>query len=431
MALTFLTKQDTYVTNASNDPLTSFLHRHPNTLLWLVYLVIAIMYCYLTQLSSRNIFAPTPGNYYIYQLDAFVHGRINVTPPNTYDLSLYHSKWYLYWGSAPILFLWPFYLLWGTNASDVLYTMLGGLANVLLMYFCVREVKRYFNLSLSPLAELFLILGYAFASPNFTLSLEGKIAFTSQIFATTYLLLFLFFFFKYLNTAKQYQIMLAVTFFCLACLSRYSLIFNGLLLTYLLCDRKLTGKKISPRLLLSIGSLLVFFLLLGALLNYMKFQNIFEVGLRFVQGAPRYTAIEHSGKIFSLGYLWHNIYYGFLNPVSLSWQPLAIKVDSEGNSAFLFYPSLLLCPLLFFKYKHFDTKKRFFVLITGAAIVITVVSLLLYFSDGWAQFGYRYLLDAFPLYFLLLSLVLPYLSENVLWTILIWGTSINFLAIMA
>jgi hypothetical protein len=114
-------------------------------------------------------------------------------------------------------------------------------------------MKIYFSISLSLMAEVFLILTFAFASPSFFLSLAGKIWFTNQIFATTFLLLFYCFFFQYLNTSKLYSIVASVAFFCLACLTRYSLLFNGLLLTYLFWDRKVTGKKIELRLLVSVS----------------------------------------------------------------------------------------------------------------------------------------------------------------------------------
>jgi hypothetical protein len=354
-----------------------------------------------------------------------------VTPPVTYDLSLYHGKWYLYWGLAPLLFLWPFYLLGGVHASDYIFTMLGGLANVFLMYLCLRQVKRYFGLSLSLFAEVFLLLSYAFASPNFALSLHGTIWFTSQIFAATFLLLSLLFFFLHLNTGKNYQVLLSVAFFCLACLSRYSLIANGFLFLYLFSHRRGTVQKLSPRLLLTMVFIVLCFLSLGLFFNYLKFQNIFEVGERFVQGASRYVQIEHSGKIFSMSYLWNNSYYGFLNlRFSFSWYPLAIHPDPEGNSAFLFYPSLLLCSVPFLKYRQFDAKKRFFILIAGIAITVLVIGMLLYFADGWLQVGYRYLYDAFPLCFLLMLLTVSSVSENVLWILLIAGISINYVAIL-
>ncbi len=408
----------------------SFFQRSRDVVLWLVYFAIGVVYGYFSVRITGNVFTSTHFNDYIYLLDAFVHGRVNVTPPSTYDLSLYHGKWYLYWGPAPVLFLWPFHLIWGVKASDVLYTMLGGLANVVLIYLCIRQMRRYFNMSLSLMAEMFLLLSFAFASPNFFLSLAGRIWFTNQIFATTFLFLFYFFFFKYLNSGKLYQIVVSVAFFCLACLTRYSLLFNGLLLAYLFWDSKITGKKISLRLLVSVGVTVLFFVCLGACYNYLKFQNIFEVGVRFQHGAARYDAIVKSGKSLSFKYFWHNIYYYFLNPIYFSLHRHMLIINTEGNSVLMVYPSLLVVPILFFKFKQFDAKKRFFVLTVGAAALITVAFLMLYFATGWVQFGNRYFFDAFPLFFLLLVLVMPYIPKPVQLVLLIWGIVINFWGVL-
>lgn len=412
---------------AATGPLVK---RYRDAVPWLVLLAVGVVYYYFSQSITGDILIPTHTNYYMYLLDAFVHGRVNVTPPSTYDLSLYHGRWYLYWGPAPLLLMWPFYLIGGLNASDVLYTMLAGLANVVLIYVCIREMKRYFNLSLSLMAEVFLILSFAFASPNFFLSLTGKIWFTSQIFATTFLFLFYLFFFKYLNTHKLYYIVLSVVFFCLTCLTRYSLIFHGLLLTYLFWDSMMAGKKISLRLIISVGATALFFVCLGAFYNYLKFQNILEVGQRFQHGNIRYDAVIKSGNSLSFKYLWYNIYYYFLNPVYFSLSKHVLRIDIEGNSVLMVYPALLLVPVLFFKFKQFDAKQRFFVLTVAVVALITVAFLLLYFATGWVQFGNRYFLDAFPLFFLLLVFVMQYIPKPLQLVLIIWGIVINFWGVL-
>lgn len=419
------------MSNSNVASTAAFFKRSRDAGPWVVYLTTGVVYGYFSMRITGNIFTSRQLNgYYIYLLDAFVHGRVNVTPPSTYDLSLYHGKWYLYWGPAPVLLLWPFYLIWGVNASDVFYTMLGGVANVVLIYLCIREMKKYFSMSLSFMAEAFLLLSFAFASPNFFLSLTGNIWFTSQIFATTFLLLFYFLFFKYLNTGKLYHIAVSVAFFCLACLTRYSLLFNGLLLAYLFWDSRTTGKKITLRLLVSVSVTGLFFVCLGAFYNYLKFQNIFEVGQRFQQGSERYAAVLRSGMILSFKYFWYNVYYYFLNPLSFSSSKHMLRIDVERNSVLMVYPSLLLVSVLFFKFKRFDAKKRFFVLTVGVAALITVTFLLLYFATGRVQFGNRYFLDAFPLFFLLLVLVMPYIPKPVQLVLLTWGIVINFWGVL-
>lgn len=417
--------------NTRVDPLAAFLQRHPGAMPWLLCCAIGVEYCFLSLRLSGNIFAPTHSDYYNYLLDALVHGRVNVTPPFTYDLSWYQGKWYLYWGPAPILLVLPFYVLWGTNASDVIYVLLGGAANVVLIYLCMRETKRYFNITFSPVSDMLLLSSFAFASPNFLLSLVGAIWASSQIFAITFLLLFYFFFFSYLNSGKQYYIAVSVVSFCLACLSRYSLLFHGLLLIYLFWDSRMTGRKISRRLIITIGGIVLSFVFLDAFYNYLRFQNILEIGQRFQQGSIRYNSILKNGAILSFGYFSHNIYYYFLNPVHLHIGKYPLQIDPEGNSVLMVYPSLLLCPLVFFKYRQFDHKKRCLVLIVGIAALFTMTCLLLYFATGWMQFGNRYFFDAFPLFFLLLVMVTPYIPEKVQWIVAIWGIGINFLGMSA
>src|SRR6516225_5681154 len=130
--------------NSDDTSTVTFFQRYYNAVPWLVCLTIGVVYVYFSMRITHSIFRSTRLNDYTYLLDAFVHGRANVIPASTYDLSLYQGKWYLYWGPAPVLLLWPFYLIWGVKASDVLYTMLGGVANVVLIYLCILQMKRYF-----------------------------------------------------------------------------------------------------------------------------------------------------------------------------------------------------------------------------------------------------------------------------------------------
>jgi len=350
-----------------------------------------------------------------------MHGRVNVITPNTYDLSLFHDKWYLSWGPAPLLFIWPFYLIWGLKTSDVLFTMLGGFTNVILVYLCIKEMKHYFHLSLALMAELFVIISFAFASPNFFLSLTGSIWFTNQIFAITFLLLFYFFFLKYLNSHKESYIILSVVFFSLSSLARASLLFHGLLFIYIFLDSKIRKKKISQRMIVFSCVIVTFFVCFAGFYNYLKFQNVFETGARFVEGSPRFDAIVKSGNFLSVKYVWHNIYYYLLN---------IFKIDPEGNSVLMVYPSILLPIILFFKRKQLDAKKRQFLAAAGIAALITFVFLMFYCGTGWIQFGNRYFFDVFPLLLLCLILSMPYLSRPVLLIVMFFGIIINFLGVL-
>jgi hypothetical protein len=212
-------------------------------------LAIGAIYYYFARLIAGNITVPTVYNYYPYLLDAFLHGRVNVTPPFHYDLSLHQNKWYMVWGPAPVLFILPFYLIFHLNASDIIYTAIDGTLNVMLLYIVIQEFKKYFAICISLLGDLFILLNFGLASPNFFLSVDGRIWFTSQIFSVTYILLCYLFYFRFLNHEKYHQLILSIIFFCLACLSRVSLLFNGILFIYLFFHYKLSDRTITAKII--------------------------------------------------------------------------------------------------------------------------------------------------------------------------------------
>ncbi len=396
-----------------------------------LWLTVCAVYLFFALYINRDIFVPTRTDYYIYLLDSFLRGRVNVNPPFKYDLSLYHNKWYLYWGPAPILFIVPFYVASHFQASDILYTLMGGALNVLLFYFTMQEFEKYFNISLSLMAEAFLLLSFGLASPNFVLSLNGNIWFTSQIFATTYLLLFYLCYFMFLNSERFSLFILATVFFYLAVLSRYSLIFNGILYLYLLAHYRLSGRKAPLAMFWSFGILTLAFAGLLGTYNYLRFGNLLEVGQRYQLGAHRFDAILKSNRILSLSYAWHNIYYYFLNIVHFTPTARPVVIDVEGNSVFSVYPALLLLPVLFYNRKYVNKKRLLFLLTAGAVVIISIIFLMLYFATGWVQFGNRYFFDVVPMLFLLLIFILEYVPYSVQLAILLFGIFVNVFGSLA
>src|SRR2546421_2205559 len=187
----------------------TFPKRNDGLTMLLCCLTIWALYICFALLINGDLFTSSSQNYYNYLLDSFLQGRVNVTPPSTFDLSLYQNKWYLYWGPTPILFILPFYLISHLQASDTLYTLMGGAGNVILFYFVMMKFQKYFSISLSLPAQAFLLFSFGLASPNFVLSLDGHVWFTCQIFAISYLLLFYLCFFMFLDSEKPSLFLLA------------------------------------------------------------------------------------------------------------------------------------------------------------------------------------------------------------------------------
>ena len=418
------------ITQMIMDSRVSFFKKKRYCVAFLFCLIVGAIYFYCAVCIKGNIFVPTGTDYYIYLLDAFFHGRINITPSGYDGLSLFENKWYIYWGFAPILLILPFYLIFHLQASDVLYTAIGGTLNVALFYYVMQEFKKYFRLSLSWMAEAFLVLSFGLASPNFFLSVAGQIYYTHQIFATTYLLLFYLLYFQFLNSEKHWQLVLCAVFFCLACLSRYTLVFNSILFLYAFLQSKRSGRAMPPKIILSVALLMLAFVGLEALYNFVRFHNVLETGYSFQVGLAGFnTKLPRKDPILSVRYFSENIYYYFINTVKFSNMKLII--DVAGNSIFSVYPALWLLPVLFCKRTYADKKRMSFLMIAGVVIGLNFLFLMFYAGTGGIDFGCRYFFDVIPLIFLLLMFILPSIPIFVQMGLLVYGLFINFSGSMA
>lgn len=400
-------------------------------LLFCTFVAAGLVYVHVSITVNNNVFRSSDTNYYVYLINVFLHGRVNITPPSYYDLSLFQDKWYIYWGPAPILFIIPFYLFSHLQTSDVIYTLCAGLVNIVIFYFVIREFITHFKISLPLPSQIFLILSFAFVSPNFFLSLHGTIWFSNQVIAITYLLLFYFFFLKFLNNNKVKNIVFAVIFFNLAWFSRYSLLFNVVLFLYIPLYYRLAGKKILWQAILPFSLITLSFIVLCLTYNYLKFHNFYETGLRFQVGALRYATDVKNNNQLSTHFIWYNFYYYFLNFLQFTPGGSHVVVDPEGNSVFSVYPVLLLLGRFLINKNYLDKQKLSFLFAAGITLTLSLCFLMLYYATGWMQFGNRYFFDIIPLLFLLILFVLKYIPLPVQIVLLIYGIFVNYMGILA
>ncbi len=395
--------------------------------LFFVFFYIALFYLAFSTALHGDIAGTSTVNYYNYQLKSFFEGRIDVSPPMHFDLSQYKGKWYLYWGPAPVLFILPFYMLFGLSASDSLYTALAGILNCVLLYIVLVEVKKYFHLTASFYHLLLVVSLFAFGSPNFFLSAVGQIWQAEQIIATLYILISLVFYFKFLSNRKNTLLLVvSLVFFYLAFLSRYSLLFYMILYIYPIILERTNKKHVKKISLYFIGVSFVFFLIFS-FFNYAKFGNILQTGLTYQVGHPRYQQIQKDNKIFSLSYLPHNFYHFFLSPSYPTFQKPFLQKDLEGNSIFFVYPATVFL-ILFLKKKYWrEQEKAIFLSILFTTLFVFVSFLLVYFATGFSQFGMRFSLDFMPLIFIALLFVVSDVSLWVLCLVLLYSVLINFL----
>ncbi len=393
------------------------------------FLLIAFVYFALSAHIYGDVLRPSAMNYYPYLLDAMTHGRVNVTPPFDYDLSFFNGNWYLYWGPGPVLFVLPFFLKWGAEASDVLFTLVAGVLNVILFALALDQCKNYFGVRLSRTARWTLILSFAFASPNLFLSVGGYIWFSEQIIATFYLLAFYYLYFKFLNNDQHpWLLILAALCFNLAWLSRYTLIFNGLLFVYVLFHYRLRKRPMPGRLAPAVGAVVALFGGIALYYNYLKFGNPIETGQQYIVPNGRYEDAIRTQDFLGLHYLKHNLRVYFLNWIPISFRQDFITVDMEGNGVFSVYPALLFLFAWVFRLRaKLTAELRWFLPVAASVVFLGITFLMLYFATGWAQFGNRYFFDVLPLLFLGAIFVMSYVPAPLQRVVLVYGASVNMI----
>jgi hypothetical protein len=375
-------------------------------------------------LLHSNIFSSTHFSYYTLLTDAFLHGRTYILPiDTTFDLSFFEGKWYLYWGASPVLFILPFFLIGQGLESDIFYTLVAGILNIFLFAFVVKEFLAYTKYSLTPFFWWMIIGSFALASPNFYLSMGGKVWHTGQVISLAYLLLFLWMFFKFLTAKKIAYVYAALFFFHLAWLGRISLLFYGVLFLYLFKkDLRALTLRALPILFAGVAA--------GGLLfgwyNIARFHSPLEMGARFQHAHPRYYQKMVSGQFFSIKNIPHNVWHYFIeSPFSLK-EP-GISLHPEGISVFFVYPFTLFFLISLWK----KGKGTLHALLPFFYITLLLLMgfLLLFLGTGWYQFGSRYFFDLIPLVFLCSIPVIQRCPKYILFLLLGYGIFINVLGI--
>ena len=406
--------------------LKNILSRHWKTVL--ILLSITIIYVLFSIKIKGDIFVSTAYSYYTFLVTSLFHGQLSITSPTIIDLSIFNGKLYLNWGPGPIVFILPFYLFFGDKTSDVFYTLVAGISNIILFYLLINEFKKYFQLKISYFSEVFILLSFAFASPNLYLSLGGRIWHTEQIVATFYILLFLLFFLKFLNKnlIEIKFLLLAVIFFNLAWFSRATMVFYGMFFFYLMfLIWKLKDSRLFKKSMIIIILPTVIFITVFLIYNNLRFNNPLETGLNYHDVNPRYKQLIAGKKIFSVDYIPHNFTQYFLNPAFISAEKPYVNINLDGNSIFSAYPVFLLSLFMFRKKFLKDKKIANFLGFSFLVIFMNLILLMVYFATGWTQIGSRYILDILPLVFLFTLFVIEDFPRLFLFLIFIYGAIIN------
>jgi hypothetical protein len=361
---------------------------------------------------------PTPFNYFTRLAESFIQGRAYLAENPSWLNELVpgeiSNRWYVVYPPMPAIMAIPFVVLDVAGKSQTFISILFGSINIGLMYLVGKRVFDSHRIA----ALLAVMLG--FGTNHWYLATDGSVWYIAHIFAVFFILISMLLIGmrqrddKLIITSKPIRWLAAGLCIGAAYWSRLPAIlvtplFFGLpiILAQLNTNALLrfnfvsvvgdSGDELTLRFDKTKLNIMLFVIGVGIFVvaslsyNYMRFGSIFDGGYDRIPGVLDEPFFDKG--IFSFDYLPRNIAF------ILARMPLAhdqfpyVKPSFYGMSLFLTSPFLIF--MLFAQWrKHW----LYVFLVTG---ILMLMPGLLHGTPGFAQFGYRFAMEATPLFLLI------------------------------
>lgn len=369
----------------------------------LLFLFTFVIYKYIYP-NPRNWY-----DHYLYLAKSFTLGRLDLVnfPLFYHDIVKFEGKYYLPFPPLPAFILIPFVLFFKSVTQQQVSILIGSLNIFFLFLLICRFTKKSYAFAIS----LFI----AFGTVHFWSSVVG----TTWYFAHNVAFLFLTLSLLSHFSSKHF---LSGIFLGMAILSRYPIFFG---ISFFIMD--FIRIKISKKNLFLFLSPLLFLSVTQIFYNYFRFGNIFEMGYRqlykmYSEGGYAYSILKIiAPQISSLGYfdirnIPVHLFTFILMPPIIPENILNIKPSPIGMGMLFTSPLLLIA--LKPSFKNVLERNLFF-----GAVSVALVNFL-HYSQGWVQFGYRFLLDFLP--FLVIIFTLRFKPSKVTILLMVVSIIVNF-----
>jgi hypothetical protein len=335
-------------------------------------------------LAVYVVVTPRPHGFYhhhVHMAKAFLAGRVDLrgVPPHYHDLIYRDGRVYAPFQPVPAVLLMPLVAVWGDAVHP------GRAGQIAAAFAAAMLVGALGRLGRPRSVRLAVGLALGLGSVLWSATAIGSAWFFAHVVVTLALALLVW------ELAGPARGWVAGLWLASAFLSRATLVPAIPAVAALLWLRRGTVRAL-PGFALTAGA--GFAVLLGY--NYLRFGTPFEFGFGLVAMAlPSVQTVERSG-LFGWSYVPQHLYTMlFRAPELLAAAPF-LKPDPAGMA--LPFTSPLIVRLLFGRAGP--------AWLWALPVPLVVVPVLVYFSTGWVQFGYRYSLDWWPFLLVVLANVL-------------------------
>jgi hypothetical protein len=344
---------------------------------------------------------------HVYLAQAMLHGSFDVgkagMPADYIDTVTVGAHRYIPFPPGPAILLLPFVAIWGTSFSESQFAAALGAVNVVIFW------QVLIALGISRRAKMLLVPFFAFGTVEFYCATEGAVWQYNHVAAMFFMLV------AALLLLRKAPLALVAFVFGFAVISRLPtlLAVPGILYyVYYQHNEKMNLAGLTERAWLKdvaafcVGLAPFGLLTLGY--DYARFHNFLTSGyhavyLDYINGQrgiySYYKALFPNATPFKLfdprAIPWH-LYTLFLMPPRYVGDWSVFRPSPYGMSVLLTSPAFVYALMV----------KRKTPLKAGCWIAIALVSALIFchYTQGWVQFGYRFLLDFAPFLLILTAL---------------------------
>lgn len=389
---------------------------------WLQGAAVAVVLFAIYYLTAAD---GNPFNQYVRLADSFLHGQLDIrNPPDYLELARYKDgvacegadagcRGYVIDPPSPAVLLMPFVAIWGTGINQVLLSMAYGAAAMGLFWVAARQMG--WDWRFSAAMTLLLALGTDF----WWAATDGGLWTFAHVAAVFFLMAAL------VEATGMKRPWLAGLLLGAAGLARLPVFLAFPFFAYLLVhgDGRDWRSLIKDR---QVQVRLGFFALgLGAmafadlLYNFARYDSIFDKGYDHPQYAnePWFS----QGR-FDLSYIPRHIEGIFFKQPELNEGEFPYFRPSTGGMALFF-----TTPAFLYAFNtYFDRRTA------AAAVALGLVSvpLVLHGSIGWAQFGYRFSMDLFPMLIVLTAAGMRHQLSGLKWGVIALSCLVCFFGVM-
>jgi hypothetical protein len=346
--------------------------------------------------------------HYIYLADAFNHGQLHLYhhPIDAGDMAIVGDRAYIVFGPLPAVPLMPIVALLGERAPDVLVLVATALFGLFAFGRMLAAVHGPGDRSRLAAATLTFGLGTAihYGAPMANVWLHAQISATVLQCVALWMA----------ATGRAWWCGIA---FGLAVLTRSTVVLAAPLALWMLATRSGTrpalGALARPALALTVPVLVA--VAVHALYNLARFGSPGDAGYRYILMGDEFAALVARYGRFDLHFLPHNLLgLLFAAPRFEGMTPIP---DPHGMSVLLTTPFLLLALWP----RTWSPLER----VAAATAAMIAVPALLYYNDGWVQFGQRFSLDWIVPGLLVASFGARRAPSWLVWTLTVAGIVVN------